>query len=96
MLEALLHKPRSAHSSGAPHVARLQLTCVEAELALSYLRSVRLIFSFSFPGVYIISQILFKTENAMSTGLPNAARSLGPSGAPRQQERLRQLTHFCF
>lgn len=69
-------------------MAGLELTFMEAEFSLSNLRSVRVIVSFSFPGVYIIPQILFKTENAMPVGLLNTA--LEPRrGAPREQQRLR-------
>lgn len=96
MLEALLHKHRTAHSSNASHVAGLELTFTKAELALSYLRLVRVIFSFRFPGVYIISQILFKKENAMSIGLLNAA--LEPQRVRSSQaaaKAARELTHFC-
>lgn len=54
MLEALIHKRGTAHSSNASHMAGLALALMEGELALSFLRSGRVVFSFSFPGIYII------------------------------------------
>lgn len=77
-------------------MAGLKLTFMEAEFSLSNLRSVRVIVSFSFPGVYIISQILFKTENAMPVGLLNTAleprRVRSSQGAAKA---VHELTHFC-
>lgn len=53
-MKALIHKHRTAHSSNDSHMAGCALALMEAELALSYLRSGRVVFSFSFPGIYII------------------------------------------